>query len=217
MSPLSRRPPLRSFALLLALSATGRPASGATVNPQEDCRSFIAPAERYYGLPPGLLAAMAMVESGRGGIPYPWALNIAGQAVMAPDYQQAARLLRLRDGRVRRDVAIGCLQIHMSYHLDVFGAPEWALLPRYNVWYAALFLYRLAGQYGSWREAVAHYHASDPTAQNRYLCAVAGQLQHSSPATGQAIGLALCGRSEPPDPLMAARRHAEMQILGRAP
>jgi hypothetical protein len=157
-----------------------------------DCRSFIAPAERYYGLPPGLLGAMAMVESGYGGAPYPWALNIGGEAVMAPDYAAAARLLRDRDGRIRRDVAIGCLQIHMAYHLASFGAPEWALLPRYNVWYAALFLRRLGGQYGDWVSAIAHYHASDPVAEARYLCQVAGYLQRQAPLTRRALGLALC-------------------------
>jgi hypothetical protein len=184
-----------------------------------DCRSFIAPAERYYSLPPGLLGAMAMVESGMGGMPHPWALNLAGQAVMAPDYASAARLLRQPDGRVRRDVAIGCLQIHMGYHLAPFGDPEWALLPRYNVWYAALFLRQLGGRYGTWPAAVAHYHASDAAAERRYLCQVASQLQKSAPATRAAIGLALCGAPAPrlDDPIMTARRRAGLQLLGGGP
>ena len=91
---------------------------------QDGCRPFIAPAEQYYRLPPGLLSAIALVESGRGGVPYPWALNLAGQAVMAADYAEAARMLRDAKGRPRRDIAIGCMQIHMQYHLSSFNQPD---------------------------------------------------------------------------------------------
>jgi hypothetical protein len=213
------QPILRCVALAMpGLAAAG----GAGANEAEyDCRSFIAPAERYYGLPPGLLGAMAMVESGYRGAPHPWALNIAGQAVMAPDYPTAASLLREQDGRIRRDVAIGCLQIHMGYHLAQFGAPEWALLPRYNVWYAALFLRQLGERYGTWAAAIAHYHASDPAAERIYLCQVARQLQNRAPTTRIAVGLALCGPAKPSaalpradDPVMAARRRGGLQLLG---
>ena len=199
-------------------------AGAAAAEPEYDCRSFIAPAERYYGLPSGLLGAMAMVESGYGGAPYPWALNIGGASVMAPDYAAAARLLRSSDGRIRRDVAIGCLQIHMGWHLASFGAPEWALLPRYNVWYAALYLRQLGGQYGDWVRAIAHYHASDPAAEARYLCQVALQLQKTAPSTRHALGLPLCGASGPVVPrgrdlsvVMAVRRRGGLRLHGDGP
>jgi len=218
MTPFIARfdPILRRLALAaLILGGAGEVRAGEG---EDDCRPFIAPAERYYALPSGLLGAMAMVESGYRGMPHPWALNLAGQAVMAPDFASAARLLRAPDGRIRRDVAIGCLQIHMGWHLAPFGAPEWALLPRYNVWYAALFLHRLGEQYGSWRAAVAHYHASDPDAERRYLCRVSAQLQRAAPATRIAVGLPLCGLAalapRPDDAIMAARRRAGLQLQG---
>jgi len=197
---------MKRFALLLSTLTAG--VAAAATEAEYDCRSFLAPAERYYALPPGLLGAMAMVESGYGGAPYPWALNIGGEPVMAADYAAAARLLRDRDGRIRRDVAIGCLQIHMGYHLNSFGAPEWALLPRYNVWYAALFLRQLGVQYGDWVMAIAHYHASDPEAEARYLCQVAGQLQKQAPLTRRLLGLALCGAVTAERPRAVPRQDA---------
>jgi len=112
----------------------------------------------------------------------------------------------------------------MGWNLTSFGAPEWALLPRYNVWYAALYLRQLGGQYGDWLRAIAHYHASDPAAEARYLCQVARQLQKSAPSTRHALGLSLCGASDaaPPAPrdqnaVMAARRRGGLRLHGDGP
>jgi hypothetical protein len=164
----------------------------AAVGWAEGCLPFLAPAEQYYHLPAGLLHAIALTESGQRGEPYPWALNIGGQPVIAPSYQAAASLLRQADGQPRRDVAIGCMQIHMQYHLNRFIEPEWALHPQYNVWYAALYLDGLRRQYGDILSAIAHYHASDRAAQRVYLCRVAFHLTQTSPATRRALGLETC-------------------------
>jgi len=195
----------------------------------EGCLPFIPAAEQYYHLPKGLLQAIALTESGQDGSPYPWALNIAGQAVIAPTYQAAASLLRSADGQPRRDVAIGCMQIHMQYHLDRFVEPEWALHPRYNVWYAALYLDALRRQYGNILSAIAHYHGSDPAAQRGYLCRVANHLANTAPATRETLGLDLCERIKIDDhktasaasvqrqertTLMAARRVGRIIVLG---
>lgn len=194
----------RLIVAMVGAVATVGTAAGATVDWAHGCQPFIVPAEHYYRLPHGLLQAIALTESGQDGVPYPWALNIGGQAVIAPTYQAAAQYLRLADGRPRRDVAIGCMQLHMQYHLASFTAPEWALHPRYNVWYAASYLDTLHARYGDWRSAVAHYHASDPAAQQDYLCRVGHYLVAGAPATSQALGLAGCPGGIPTN---ATRRH----------
>lgn len=161
-------PPLRTivrfalFSIAVCCPAGVRAASG-------ECGAYIPAAERYFALPPGLLSAVAAVESGQ----YPWTLNLGGQAVVAPDFASAAKLLRTPDGVPRRDVAVGCLQIHMRYHLGRFPSPEWALVPGYNVWYGAAYLRALRDRYGDWRTAVAHYNGSNPAAQEFYLSQVA--------------------------------------------
>lgn len=218
---------------LLATIAACAPivaARAAAVDWAEGCLPFIPAAEHYYHLPPGLLQAIALTESGQDGAPYPWALNIAGQAVISPTYQAAARQLRYADGQPRRDVAIGCMQIHMQYHLNRFIEPEWALHPRYNVWYAALYLDALRRQYGDMVSAIAHYHGSDPAAQRDYLCRVSRHLAGTAPATRDALGLGSCerigihkradGTATAPTSrqraaaLMAARRVGRIIVLG---
>jgi hypothetical protein len=109
------------------------------------------------------------------------------------------------------------MQIHMQYHLDRFGEPEWALHPRYNVWYAALYLDSLRRQYGNIVSAIAHYHGSDPTAQRNYLCRVSGHLASNAPATREALGLTTCGQVAIADNGAAeatfAQRHARSRLM----
>jgi soluble lytic murein transglycosylase-like protein len=224
---LYRSPSRRWLAQILCATAFGiaamtpwAQASATSVDWTEGCLPFIAPAEQYYHLPPGLLMAVALTESGQDGAPYPWALNIAGQTVIAPSYRAAADLLRTTDGSPRRDVAIGCMQIHMHYHLDRFIEPEWALHPRYNVWYAALYLDALRRQYGNMTSAIAHYHGSDPAAQRDYLCRVSAHLARIAPTTRDALGLGTCaqvkivGRSvAPPGAPALSRRRAAAALM----
>jgi hypothetical protein len=194
------------LAVVVAALLSGRPAAAAA--PETACRPFIGPAERFYRLPAGLLEAIALTESGRDGNPFPWALNIGGQPVMANGYQAAAALLRWPDGTPRRDVAVGCMQIHMQYHLERFGAPEWALQPANNVWYGAMYLQELRQHYGDWVAAVAHYHGSDPAAERDYLCRVALNLAATAPTTGAALGLTSCAVVPPHRAAAGPRRGA---------
>ncbi len=236
-APPANRLWLSVIGALLAGVSAAFPAGAASVGWAEGCLPFIPSAEAFYHLPSGLLHAIALTESGQDGAPYPWALNIAGHPVIAASYRAAADLLRLADGRPRRDVAVGCMQIHMQYHLDRFVDPEWALHPRYNVWYAALYLDALRRQYGDMTSAIAHYHASDPEAQRLYLCRVSDYLAQTGPATRAALGLDRCsqaavaarpGRREAATAdavrrahgtIMAARRVGRIIVLGadRAP
>jgi hypothetical protein len=178
------------FLLAAAVVAlfSGR-AGHAAEPPDERCSDFLPAAERFYQIPTGLLTAIALTESGRGGEPDPWALNIGGQAQFAGSYAGAARLLRDRGGAPRLDAAVGCMQIYMRYHLPGIDSPEWALRPRNNVWYAAGFLRRLFEQYGDWRSAAAHYNASDPAAQRVYLCQVGRSLALAAPETAKTLAL----------------------------
>jgi hypothetical protein len=190
------------------------PAGGARAGPPAwpgACEPPILAAERFYRLPAGILEAIALTESGSHGAPYPWALNLAGRPVMSPSRDAAAGLLRGPNGIARRDVAVGCMQIHMRYHLAGFAKPESALEPARNVWYGAAFLDGLHRRLGDWASAIAQYHASDPKAQRAYVCRVAGQLAHTGPLTRQALGLDLCG-SPPIAGLRLAGRQAPLRL-----
>lgn len=139
----------------------------------DNCTPYLIQAEQYYRMPSGLLRAIAQVESGgQFGYPWAWAINDNGTPRFPRSYGEATRHLRSSGGDIKKDVAVGCMQIYMRYHGDYFKAPEWALNPYYNVWYAANYLYRLRLKHGNWTEAVGRYHASDKTAQRNYICSV---------------------------------------------
>jgi soluble lytic murein transglycosylase-like protein len=137
------------------------------------CTPYIQRAEKKYHIPRNLLMAIALVESGKDGKPWPWALNYGGTALYPATYEEAVRYLRDSNGKVKNNIAIGCMQVYSGYHAHKFSAVEWLLHPEYNVSYAAQLLARLYRTHGNWTKAVAFYHAStNKRAQYDYVCTV---------------------------------------------
>lgn len=165
------------LALLLALAGTASAVGAipARAAPRGDtCTRFFADGETRFGIPRGLLHAIAMTESGRAGIPWPWALNIAGTPYFPATRREALIMMRNATGTLRPDMAVGCMQIHTRWHGAGFTYGEDAIEPAVNVGYAAAYLRSLRDRHGSWIEAVRHYHAGDEAAQREYLCRVLG-------------------------------------------
>lgn len=157
------------------------------------CTPYIQRAEKKYKIPRGLLLAIAMNESGKNGKPWPWALNVGGEGIYPGSYEEAVRYLRNADGKVRRDVAVGCMQIYTAYHAHKFSAVEWLLHPEYNVAYAANLLRKLYLTHGNWTEAVAYYHAStNKRAQYDYVCNVFRRLNQIRRTKPDAEGERYC-------------------------
>jgi len=167
---------LAALALMVASAFTVSPVEAQTqaraVQPPSatGCLQYVRPAERYYKILPGLIEAISYVESGYGGAPWPWTLNIAGEPHYLATANEALRLMVDRHGRMRTDVAVGCMQLYMRYHGDVFQRPQDALNPRINVAYAAWYLRDLHDRWGSWTAAVAHYNGNMHS--NEYICRV---------------------------------------------
>lgn len=157
-----------------AVAGVGVPQAPAAGDAAGLCEIEIARAEREYEIPQGLLRAIALVESGRGGRPWPWTIGEPGAAHYAPTREAAAREARQRIAQGRRSIDLGCLQVNWRWHGERFPDPEWVLEPRNNTDYAAWYLAELRRQHGSWTLAVARYHASDTArrAQAGYLCRV---------------------------------------------
>jgi soluble lytic murein transglycosylase-like protein len=178
---MTRRAPFVRFAsvlLLLAAVLDAAPARAAVsaVPDSRSCLTWTRAAEEINHIPPGLLVAISFVESNYDGLPWPWTLNIGGRPVYLATRQEAANLMRDREGRIRPDVAVGCMQILMAAHARLFVRPEDLLEPRLNVAYAGWYLASLHELYGSWTEAVAHYGAKAGAvrAQLEYICKVLG-------------------------------------------
>lgn len=173
----------------------------ATVSPQpamakNDCVAHAAEAERELGIPAGILTSIAMVESGADGAPQPFAMNIAGRAIIARSVEDAARRLRDAKGRLRSNAYIGCMQISLQVHKSQFDRPEQIVVPRENVRYAGRLLLRLHEEEGNWRSAIARYNGAPIRAAQNYVCKVWRHLNDLEDQSARLIESANCQDGE---------------------
>jgi hypothetical protein len=160
--------------LLISPTIQARPMVAST--PDADCLAPIVRAEKDYKLPPGLLLAVALVESGGGGVPQPHILNVGGRVFFPKTEADAARHLRDAQGKVRGKVMAGCMQLSLSHHKGAFTPLEKIVNPEANVRYAAKLLLRLRAATGSWAGAVAQYNGGNRRTAHLYQCKVQQRL-----------------------------------------
>src|SRR5664280_2373734 len=109
----------------LALATTLMPAraKGQTDADWSACRRAIAKVEPGAALPPGLLLAIALVESGRtrqsdGRVePWPWAYNLEGDSRFPEGRAEAEAEIAGHQVRGVRSIDIGCMQINLMLSL----------------------------------------------------------------------------------------------------
>jgi len=163
-----RRAAVSIFSLLFSALA-------ASANP---CEGEILRASQKYNVPPGILYAVGLTETGVKGTLQPYALNIEGKAVFAKSAAEAATEFARARQRGAKLIDLGCMQINHHYHASHFRSLADMLDPRQNVDYAARFLAELRDRHETWSMAVARYHAgpnNDP-AQKRYVCRVIANM-----------------------------------------
>ena len=213
MIELARRasPVLGALALLatVASPASADPASASA------CASAIARIEPASGLPPGLLLAIALVETGRavpgGGVqPWPWSWNAAGRGGVAANMQGAvAAVTALRASGVR-SIDVGCMQINLLHHPTAFATLEEAFDPVANVRYAATFLARLRAGQPDWEAAIGRFHSGDAARgdayQRRVALAHVGQAWRGGTPASPTINLPPLGLCAPGAQLVLVMR-----------
>jgi hypothetical protein len=181
----------RVFIRLTVLAAMFLPAVAlAGPNP---CTASVAEAERTFGIPSGLLQAMAIHESGVKGQPYPWALNLSGRVVYAGNLDAAQKLLDERKAQGRKNLYAGCMQLSVFYHANAFGSLRDLLQPKRNVAYAAKYLATHYEDYGDWQAAVRRYQGGKPRQSAAYFCKVLRVLRDIRPATARELDDGRCG------------------------
>lgn len=139
------------------------------------CTAAALDAERRHGIPPGLLLAIAKVESGRplppaGALaPWPWTTDADGAGAFYDTKQRAvagAAALLARGA----SLDVGCFQVNLRHHPHAFATLEEAFDPGANADYAARFLLGLqqgpAG--GNWMVAAGFYHSQNPVPAAAY-------------------------------------------------
>lgn len=147
----------------LGMAAASVQAAPAPDDPWRVCRQAISAAEQAERLPQHLLAAIALVESGRpreagGTVPWPWTINAEGRGRFLASKAEAVDAVQDLRKRDVRNIDVGCMQVNMHYHPRAFADLDAAFDPAANAGYAARHLRALFRQAGSWPSAVSLYH-----------------------------------------------------------
>lgn len=126
-----------------------------------------------------LLYAIALAESGRGGAPWPWTLNVEGRSLYFADRQAAHTALVGFLRRGFRSIDVGYMQVNLLHNGARF-ADTWAALdPHRNVSVAADILRENYLEASDVSRAVAHYHSRTPWRADQYLRRVAAHYRSS--------------------------------------
>lgn len=138
------------------------------------CAAEAARAEGERGLPPHILQAIALVETGRwderkgASFAWPWTVTAEGQGRYMSSKRAAIDEVRRLRAKGVRNIDVGCMQINLLHHPDAFESLEKAFDPRANVAYAADFLTSLFQREQSWVLAAGRYHSGTPTLNRAY-------------------------------------------------
>ena len=152
-----------SAAVLLLVPGVGH---AAATPDAAACTVAIAEAERVGHLPPKVLDAIGVVESGRLDrrtnvvAPWPWTVNVAGVGRMFDSAGDAIAAVQAAQAAGVQSIDVGCMQINLLHHPHAFASLDAAFDPGSNVRYAAGFLALLRSQTGEWPSAVAAYHSA---------------------------------------------------------
>lgn len=174
------------FPVFFALAGAAQAADPATA-----CETAIASAEYSAHLPPRLLAAIAVVETGRfdeaaGRVrPWPWTINAEGAGHFYPTRALAIDAAKAMRARGVRSIDVGCLQVNLMYHPDAFASLEDAFDPSANAIYAAGFLNRLHTEGEDWAHAIGAYHSETPALGEAYRVMV--MLRWKNPSLAFAV------------------------------
>lgn len=142
--------------------------------PATVCRDLTAQAARAHRIPPELLTAVSLAESGRydrtrkAVLAWPWTIYAEGRGRYLDS--QAAAVAEVKRLRARgvRNIDVGCMQVNLGHHPQAFESIEQAFDPHANVDYAARFLKELHERTRSWNQAVALYHSSTEALNRPY-------------------------------------------------
>jgi hypothetical protein len=152
------------------------------LSPSAQCEAAIGMAERRYGLPAGLLAAISRAETGRPDpttrrlTPWPWSVQSDNRGLFFPSKAEAIAWVRAQQALGVVSVDTGCMQVNLFYHPAAFESLDAAFDPRRNADYAARFLLELHALSGDWRIATGYYHSQTKELAAQYVARVQTML-----------------------------------------
>ncbi|MGH6919622.1 MAG: transglycosylase SLT domain-containing protein [Geminicoccaceae bacterium] len=166
----------RVLALIAGLVVAALPLTGLAST--DDCGAIADRMERTEDIPPGLLQAVALAESGRlhpahgDSRAWPWTVRSGPDSFYLPSKELALSKVRELRAAGRSNIDVGCMQINLGHHSDAFASLEEAFDPVSNVAYGARFLRQLREETRSWAKATGRYHSADPDRGQAYRARV---------------------------------------------
>lgn len=158
----------RAWALSFMLAAgLALPAKGNVSDVRTICSTLAAQQERAERIPPGLVHAVAMAESGRwlkqdeSTKPWPWTVTSGKDSFYLSSKEAAIAKVEELQAQGRTNIDVGCMQINLHYHPEAFSSLDEAFDPNRNIAYGIKFLKDLRIRTRSWGKATAFYHSQD--------------------------------------------------------
>ncbi|WP_045387700.1 transglycosylase SLT domain-containing protein [Falsirhodobacter sp. alg1] len=165
---MTLRVPILCIALWLALGG----AADAAADPAQLCERAAALAARQEGVPPDVMRALTLAETGhrRDGVlqPWAWAVNRAGDGQWFQTEEEAIRFAEATLRQGLRNFDVGCFQLNHRWHGDQFPDLRTMFDPVANALYAARFLHSQYEATGDWTAAAGAYHSLTPEFAQRY-------------------------------------------------
>jgi len=153
-------------------------------DPATQCETAVLSAEISARLPPRLLHAISLTESGRTdpatgtARAWPWTINAEGDGQFLATRQAAIAAVKSLLARGVQSIDVGCLQVNLKSHPHAFASLEEAFDPRANALYAAHFLNTLYADGKDWTRAIAAYHSETPALGDAYRVLVLARWQN---------------------------------------
>ena len=138
------------------------------------CHSVAKKTERLSGIPSDLLTSISLAETGRWNpkkkemFAWPWTVTWGGKGRYFPTKEAAINTVKHLQLSGVKNIDVGCTQINMLYHPNAFNNLDEAFDPESNVDYAGRFLSGLYKSTGSWIQAAANYHSTNPLLNLNY-------------------------------------------------
>ncbi len=137
---------------------------------RQKCVNEIRKVEKDKGIEPGLLEAIAQIESKMN----PYVVNACGRAFHFSSAEETARFVKKKQAEGYRNISVGPMQLHVPSHRHKFKSIEQMCEIEPNVAYSAKLLKKLKHKTGSNEGAVKLYHSPDAYANEPYKARVFG-------------------------------------------
>lgn len=121
-------------------------------------------AEQDYGIPTGLLSALAFVESKCT----PYAVHAKGRGHFFNTKAEAVHFVNTMRAQGVRNIDVGYMQLNVPSHISQFRSIDQMLDIESNIRYAARLLKQLYKRYGNWPHAVERYRSVFCDESRRY-------------------------------------------------